>query len=138
MSRSGYSDDCEHVELWRGAVVRATKGYRGQHLLKKLRAALDAMPSKRLIRDEIANGSGDVCAFGALDPAAPAYDGDDGYYHSRQLAKHFGIAPALAAEVVFMNDEWFTSQRETPEERWSRMRAWVDEQIVPEEPEAEK
>jgi len=121
MSRSGYSDDCENLELWRGAVRRATTGYRGQHLLRKLRDALDAMPVKRLITDEIKDESGDVCAFGALDPNAP-------YDEAGELAKHFGIARALAAEVVYMNDEWM--RRETPEERWSRMRAWVDSQIV--------
>ena len=36
----------------------------------------------------------------------------------------FGIAPALAREIVWENDEagWYD---ETPESRWKRMRAWV-------------
>lgn len=68
MSRSGYSDDCENVGLWRGAVQRATTGYRGQHLLKKLLDALDAMPTKRLIAGAIHDEHGEVCALGALDP----------------------------------------------------------------------
>jgi hypothetical protein len=55
-----------------------------------------------------------------------AYDRDD-------LAKHFNIAPALAADIVYMNDE--VGWRETPEERWSRMRAWVDGLIRREQPE---
>jgi len=140
MSRSGYSDDCENVALWRGAVRRAATGYRGQHLLKKLRAALDAMPTKRLITNAIRNEDGEVCALGALDPNAPAYDPDGdndwGDYHARDLAKHFGIAHALAAEIVYMNDEAYSWRDETPEQRWIRMRAWVEAQIVAHEAEA--
>jgi hypothetical protein len=126
MSRSGYSDDYEFSMLWEQAVKRAATGYRGQHLLKKLLDALDAMPVKRLITDEIKDHHGDVCAFGALDSTVTAYDRDD-------LAKHFNIAPALAADIVYMNDE--VGWRETPEERWSRMRAWVDGLIRREQPE---
>lgn len=137
MSRSGYCDDGDSdipIELYRQAVHRATTGYRGQHLLKKLRDALDAMPSKRLIAGNIKDDAGQVCALGALDPNAPKYDEDwDDYDHPRKLAKHFGIAPSLASEIVYMNDEandWRTPS-ETPEQRWTRMRAWVHGQIVP-------
>lgn len=127
MSRSNYTDDCENLGLWRGAVHRATTGYRGQHLLRKLRDALDAMPVKRLITDAIQDDSGEVCALGALDPHVTSYDAED-------LAAHFGIAHALAAEIVYVNDEaaQWRQNGETPEQRWARMRAWVDEQIVPE------
>jgi hypothetical protein len=136
MSRSGYSDDCEHLALWRGAVHRATTGYRGQHFLRKLRDALDAMPVKRLIADAIQNATGEVCALGALDPSPKSYE-------ARDLANHFGIAWALAAEIVYENDEahrfsWirdidgkFIRRDETPEDRWARMRAWVDKEIRP-------
>lgn len=130
MSRSGYTDDCENYELYRQAVDRATFGQRGQRFLRKLRDALDAMPVKRLITDEIANAQGEVCALGAVDPAFTGYDAED-------LAAHFGIAKALAAEIVYRNDEdgpprWQNRDGETPEERWTRMRAWVQKQIGPE------
>ncbi len=127
MSRSGYSDDYEgSLDLYRQAVHRATTGYRGQHLLKKLRDALDAMPVKRLITDAIKDDSGDVCALGALDPNFKGYDAED-------LAVHFGIARSLAAEIVYENDEADRWRRtETPEARWIRMRAWVEAQILPE------
>lgn len=125
MSRSGYSDDCENVELYRQAVDRATFGKRGQAFMRKLRDALDAMPVKRLITDEIANARGEVCALGAVDPAFTGYDAED-------LADHFGIAHALAAEIVYENDEAMKWRTETPEERWTRMRAWVQKQIGPE------
>lgn len=139
MSRSGYSDDCDGevpLALYRQAVHRATTGYRGQHLLRKLRDALDAMPSKRLIAGNIKDESGQVCALGALDSNAPKYDEDDldDFYHPRKLAEHFGIAQALASEIVYMNDEAFDWKGyETPEARWTRMRAWVEKQIVSEE-----
>lgn len=129
MSRSGYSV-CENLGLWRGAVHRATTGYRGQHFLRKLRDALDAMPVKRLIVDAIKDDSGEVCALGALDPTVETYD-------AAALADHFGIARALAAEIVYENDEHFAfayglrAVNETPEQRWTRMRAWVEEQILP-------
>lgn len=142
MSRSGYSDDYEGevpLEFYRQAVHRATTGYRGQHLLCKLRDALDAMPVKRLIAGDIKDSDGNVCALGALDATAPAYDeDDDGWDHSRQLAAHFNIAHALAAEIVYMNDEYcsWRSKDETPEQRWIRMRAWVDSQITREKRDA--
>lgn len=137
MSRSGYSYDYDEeipVALYRQAVRRAATGYRGQHLLRQLRDALDAMPRKRLITAAIRDESGEVCALGALDPHAPAYDPDDGddWEYAQDLAKHFRIAHALAAEIVYQNDEaaeWQTP-KETPEQRWTRMRAWVDEQIM--------
>lgn len=128
MSRSGYTDDCDNLELWRGAVTRAIGGARGQHFLRKLRAALDAMPVKRLIADEISNGAGEVCALGSVDPKA-AVDPHD----RDEVGRHFGIAPALAAEIVYENDEGmhWSARNETPEQRWTRMRAWVESQILP-------
>ena len=124
MSRSGYSDDCdcENPQLWRQAVDQATFGARGQQFLRRLRDALEAMPVKRLITDAIRDEAGEVCALGALDPTVSIYEADD-------LAKHFGIARALASEIVYMNDEFHSWQRETPEQRWTRMRAWVAKQI---------
>ena len=36
----------------------------------------------------------------------------------------------MAAEIVFMNDEG-SYLAETPEQRWTRMRKWVGEQLKP-------
>lgn len=126
MSRSGYSDDCDNVALWRGAVEMAILGRRGQAFMRRLRAALEAMPVKRLITDAIKDDSGEVCALGAVDSNVDAYDAE-------YLAEHFGIARALAAEIVYMNDEAMAWRAETPEERWVRMRAWVEKQIGPDD-----
>ena len=125
MSRSGYSDDCDHIELYRATVDRAMRGARGQHFLRKLRGALDAMPVKRLITNEIANAAGEVCALGAVDPNTDL-DPED----IETVSRHFGIAHSMAAEIVYMNDKG-SYRAETPEDRWMRMRRWVESEIVP-------
>lgn len=107
MSRSGYSDDCDGWDLirWRGAVNSAIKGKRGQAFLRELAAALDAMPDKRLIADELQTAEGDYCTIGVLGAARgidmSKLDPDD----RETVAAAFNIAPALAAEIVYENDE---------------------------------
>lgn len=131
MSRSGYIDDCENLGLWRGAVMQATYGKRGQTFLKELAKAMDAMPVKRLIAGELVTSSGECCAIGAvclsrnLDVSA--------IYHEdpSEVGEAVGIAHALAAEIEYMNDEW--EHGETPEQRWQRMREWVDKRILKED-----
>ena len=126
MSRSGYSDDCDGWALirWRGAVESAMKGRRGQKFLIELAEAMDAMPVKELIAHELVEQGG-FCALGVVGQkrgiALESIDPED----SRTVAEQFGIANAMAQEIVFMNDEaaWYD---ETPQQRWSRMRHWVD------------
>lgn len=133
MSRSGYSDDLDSTQLnvWRGAVQSAIRGKRGQSFLKDLLAALDALPVKRLIANDLQK-DGEVCAIGALGCARhmqmEAIDPED----RDAVADAFNIAGALAAEVAFENDEagrW----NETPEERYARVRRWIVNQIPPDE-----
>jgi hypothetical protein len=127
MSRSGYSDDCDGWELirWRGAVESAIRGKRGQALLIELRDALDAMPEKGLIAYELVDAAGAFCTLGVIGNAKglplSGIDPED----SDQVAKLFDIAPAMAKEIVFENDEacW---RDETPQQRWDRMRQWVE------------
>lgn len=139
MSRSDYTDDCENLAMWRGAVESAIRGKRGQRLLQELAAAMDAMPIKELIADEL-EADGAYCALGvvgarrgvdmsALDPEDP-----------EAVSAAFNIAPALAREVVYINDEGHESSRyvnghyeyacETPAARWIRVRKWVAAQII--------
>lgn len=130
MSRSGYSDDCDGWDLirWRGAVRSATSGQRGQKLLADIAAAMDAMPDKRLIPDSLTTPTGEFCTLGVVGHTKgidlQALDPED----SDAVAKAFGIAPALAREIVFLNDEggWHD---ETPEKRWTRMREWVQRNL---------
>lgn len=153
MSRSGYSDDCDGWELirWRGAVKQAISGARGQAMLRELVQALDALPEKRLAANSLVTADGDYCALGALGRARgmnlAAIDPED----RGAVAEAFGVAEALAAEVMFLNDEgtaddwkfveveicgpmrphWrHTRTVRVPNEhagreRWSQMRAWA-------------
>lgn len=132
MSRSGYSEDCENLELYRKSVENALKGARGQAFLKELATLMDAMPEKILIANEVISETGQCCTAGVvckargLDVSHIELDYGDG----EDLAKLLGIARCMAAEIAFMNDEW-GSASETPAERWVRMRKWVAENITP-------
>lgn len=149
MSRSGYSDGIENWSLirWRGQVTSATRGKRGQALLKELLAALDAMPDKRIGSGALVDATTcSLCTLGValqargIDPESIdrmfddefglAEDPDSGIGATRAAALALDIAEPLAKEIAFENDEgsWVT---ETPEARWHRMREWVASQISP-------
>lgn len=161
MSRSGYVDDDGGDPLalgrWRGRVASALRGKRGQAFLRELAASLDAMPEKRLIAHEL-KADGDFCTLGVLGDARGIdlekldpedYDG---------VADAFGIAPCMAQEIVFENDEAFdefewidveicgpmrpfypdygrhsttvrVAHDDAPAMRWQHMRAWVQQQL---------
>ncbi len=141
MSRSGYCDDNEdnwrHI-CWRGAVNSAIKGKRGQAFLMELASSMDAMPVKRLVTEEL-QADGEFCTLGVVGAARnldmSIIDPDD----AEVVAEKFGLAEAMVREIVYENDErfgdykWIDGERkyvrETPEERWVRMRKWVDTQI---------
>ncbi len=127
MSRSGYSYDYEHMELYRRTVENAMNGKRGQTFLRELLEALDALEDKKLIVGALKDDRG-VCAIGAvglrrgidmsgMDPEDPDLIGSS-----------FGIARAMAAEIEFENDEAYCGV-ETDEERFQRVRKWVVENL---------
>jgi hypothetical protein len=141
MSRSGYSEDCDDqwaLIRWRGAVKSAIRGKCGKSFLKEMLAALDAMPVKRLIANELAAPdrvsfahwglieAESVCAIGAVGKARNIDMSGIDPHDPETVADTFEIADALAKEIVYENDEgagyW---SKETPEQRFVRMRAWV-------------
>jgi hypothetical protein len=131
MSRSGYSDDYDNdwaSICWRGAVASAIRGNRGQAFLEEMLHAMAALPERKLISHDLEK-DGAVCAIGAVGKARgidmKGLDPED----RDTVAKVFGIAPALAAEIVYMNDE-ATWHLETPEQRFERMRSWIEEQLI--------
>lgn len=155
MSRSGYSDDCDGWALirWRGAVTSAIRGERGQRTLRELLVALDAMPEKKLITDELEAG-GEFCALGVLGAARGIEMKDVDTEDREAVASMFNIAPALAAEIMYANDEygddyewhrvvicgpmrrWERHEQSVrilnpraAEVRWARMRQWVAAKI---------
>jgi hypothetical protein len=142
MSRSGYCDDIDdnwsHI-CWRGAVASALRGKRGQAFLLELAAAMDAMPVKRLVTEEL-QADGEFCTLGVVGNARgldmTVIDPDD----AEVVADKLGLASAMVREIVYENDEYSGAYqwqsdgsrafvRETPEQRWVRMRKWVDDQI---------
>jgi hypothetical protein len=143
MSRHGYVDDDWDESSqwamirWRGAVRAAERGAKGQKFFRDLVEALDAMPVKEL---HVISLAGDcVCAMGALarhrgvdmSKAQTELEDEDG---DHEWATEFagdilGIAPALAKEVAYENDEGVWS--ETPAQRWARMRRWAAAKIAP-------
>jgi len=139
MSRSGYSDDYDDnwsLIKWRGQVASAIRGKRGQKLLQELADAMDAMPVKELISESLADAEGGFCTLGVVGHARALDMADIDPEDLHQVSQAFNIAEALAAEIVFMNDEcdnrWDGNKylKESPAERFIRMRKWVAEQII--------
>jgi hypothetical protein len=138
MSRSGYSEDYDETfpnagALYARNVERAAEGRRGQKFFHDLLAALDAMPVKRLITNELAR-EGEVCALGALGRARDLDMSDLNPEDARSVGKRFGIAQCLAREAVFQNDErggFWCHKEESPEDRWQRMRNWAEQSLAP-------
>jgi len=131
MSRSGYNDDFQDWELicWRGAVASAIRGNRGQAFLEEMLHAMAALPERKLVSNELETTDGAVCALGAIGKSRGIDMKDLDPEDRETVAKVFGIAPALAAEIVYMNDEGCWYGVETPEQRFARMRAWIEDQI---------
>jgi hypothetical protein len=139
MSRSGYDYDGDYDQwksiMWRANVDRAIRGRRGQAFLREMLAALDAIPTKRLIDRDLERLDG-VCALGAVgrlrgtDMSGIDLEQYPEYEVPHVVANTFGITGVLAAEIMYVNDEWGGYWRtETPEQRWDRVRRWVAEQI---------
>lgn len=159
MSRSGYSDDCDGWALirWRGAVTKAIRGQRGQAMLRELVHALDALPERRLAVGSLVTAEGGYCTLGALGRSRgidlASIDPDD----REAVAKAFGVAEALAAEIMHMNDEqgpqeqvpfnvlvcgpmrpWeshtqlrWKQNQQAGAVRWRKMRAWAVANLKP-------
>lgn len=135
VSRSGYTDDCDGSELamWRGVIASASRGKRGQKFFRDLLSALDAMPKQELIAGDLETTDGEVCALGALGRRKGVDVESMDTYDWSGLSETFDIAPQLAQETMYENDDggpisWPT-KTESPAERWKRMRAWAVKNI---------
>lgn len=128
--RSGYSEtDGWELIRWRGAVASAIRGKRGQAFLQEMLTALDALPEKRLIARELEQ-DGEVCALGSVGRARgmdmSAIDPED----YDDVAAQFGIAQAMAREIESINDDDFSYQNTTPEQRFTNVRKWIVGQLA--------
>lgn len=163
MSRSGLVDDDDGDPLaygrWRAQVASSIRGQRGQKALKEILAALDAMPVKELCKNNLVSADGQYCTLGVLGASRGIdladIDPDDREY----VAKVFDIAEALAAEIMWYNDEYIEDSICVPMElcgpvrphrpdygnhsfnvyiknenegkdRWKHMRDWVASKII--------
>lgn len=143
MSRSGYCEDMDdqwRFIMWRGTVKSAIRGKRGQAFLREMLAAMDALPEKRLVASEL-EANGQVCAIGSVGLARGVDMSQIDPENYDAVATTFGIAAPLAQEIVYMNDEYWSFStndqghinhdeagkaiRITPEERFTKMRAWI-------------
>lgn len=143
--------------LWERNLERNFSGAAGQAKLRELRDALLALPGKRLIETRLADEAGQVCALGALAvqrrveagvdraealddmarrvPVHPTWGDIDGWEAEQATlaeAEACGVKQPMAVTVAYEND--FGPSRETPEERYTRVLAWVEKRIL--EPEA--
>ena len=138
MTRSGYTDDSEYLELYRGRVANTIKGRNSQKFLREMLAAFDAMPVRILIYGDLIDAKGNCCAIGAVCKSRGLdlrlVDQEDPEAIGRLMA----ISTTLAAEIEYENDEGGDWRRdpETPWQRWKRMREWIDAKIIkPDSPE---
>jgi hypothetical protein len=151
-------DDPLALGRWRGAVASAIRGKNGQAFFREMLVALDAMPVKRLTKNTlIVNGEfddvivggddlvardgevaamGDVCAMGAVGKMRGLEMGKVDPENYEGVAQLFGINEKIAQEIAYTNDECGRGRmvegkwvKETPEERYVRVRAWVQSQI---------
>lgn len=133
MSRSGYNEDIDdqwQLIRWRGAVNSAMNGKRGQAFLRELLAAIDSLAEEKLIAHDLikyddATDTVLACALGAVGLSRGMdmrqLDPED----IETVADKFGIADAMAREIVYVNDEWHRWSDEKPELRFQRVRNWV-------------
>lgn len=132
MSRSGYIEDWEDqwgLICYRGAVAAAIKGKRGQAFLLEMFKAMEALPEKKLIADELED-DGAVCAIGSVGRARGLDMAGLDPHEPEAVAKAFGIAEAMAREIVYENDQ-SGPRNETPEQRFERVRAWIIANLKP-------
>lgn len=134
MSRSGYTDNCDDPLIygrWTAQVKSAIRGKRGQAFLQELLVAMDAMPVKELIEEELVTSEGDCCTMGVICKSRNIDVTNIDPTEAEEVGDTLGIAYQMAAEIAYQNDEAGSSV-ETPEQRWVRMRKWVAYRIASE------
>lgn len=143
MGRSGYTDDygCDDplaMGRYRQAVRMAIQGKRGQAFLREMLEALDALPKKHLVSGSFTKGGG-CCALGSV-AAARGEDvsrlerADPGDVDADDVAFAFGIAPSMAREIMFMNDEGAFYDGQGEGSRFHYVRNWIVRLLNGEDP----
>jgi hypothetical protein len=116
--RINYTDDEDRpgqFALWDANCQRSMQGRAGQAALRRLEAALVAMPEKRLGSGKLVAHDGEVCAIGALaraegklpepEPLDPYGFEDDDVDDTAEFAEaRLGFPNLVAWKVVAFND----------------------------------
>lgn len=127
MSRSGYSEDCEYINLYRGTVERSMASKRGQAFFRRLLDALEAMPERKLTESVLVGPEG-CCAMGAVAVAEGIDVSEIDPYDLDAVGKLFNISPSMAAEIAYKNDgDW--KRHATDEARWRYMHDWAAKKL---------
>lgn len=130
-------------ELWQANTLRHFRGRAGQAILRELRDALLALPERKLIHGRLADEQGAVCTIGALAlhrgcsieklAAMIPVDLWDEYEEERateRLGKDLNLRMVMIVALAGENDDpW---REETDEQRFERVLAWVESQIITE------
>lgn len=137
MNRSGYIDDLDSDDIlaygrWRAQVKNAIRGKRGQAFLRELAQIMDATPpeQRRLVKNQLINKQGECCTIGVVCKARGVDVSRIDIEDPSAVGAAVGIAYQLAAEIEFVNDQCESRINETPEQRWERMRKWIEVRIV--------
>ena len=138
--------------LWEANQERSLKSRKGQQALRRLEAALLALPEKKLAIGAIRDEGGIVCALGALavnenykgsldlpqPPLANApeeewdkwyIDHDDDYGSKAvedamlALAESLDVPKLVAIAIIYQNDDSFGVL--TPEQRYEKVLGWT-------------
>jgi hypothetical protein len=154
--RIGYSGEEDYpgqFGLWQGNCQRSLHGKAGQSALRELESALLALPDKRLIAERLQDDWGDVCAIGAVAKQRNIITEEmkaDAEHSMERVGEDLGMPRLVAWKVVEQNDLYFNgndlvllegpyrwpAERPyvyapiTPEQRYGKMLAWVQSQIV--------
>lgn len=150
MSRFGGDYDEDFPGQWglyEGARKQAFSSRRGQLNLRRLRDAMLALPEPKLLYSRLADETGGVCAMGALAVQAlvdggmerevavaeiaaksPPIDeyGPDTYEEEQvtvALGDALGLTHIMSVDIAWKNDLHY---KETPEERYERVLAWLN------------
>src|SRR3982750_1965497 len=103
MSRSGYVEDGDYVELYRANVDRSIASKKGQAFLRELATLLDAMPEKKLIDEHLINDQGQCCTIGVYCKAKGIDVSKIDYYVGDEVGRAVGISGMMAREIAFEN-----------------------------------
>lgn len=124
--------------LWEANQERSLRGAKGQSALRRLKAALLALPEKKLAADVILSPSGEACALGALaqhegyegaltlpqheDKYGAWQDGNEIEAAMLELAAGLKVPEMVAIAIIGKNDE---QPHLAPELRYKNMLRWV-------------